>query len=383
MTPMPIACPQCLARGILLGGLAGYIDKVVTARSGDRARDLLALGDEDLVEALCPGRGPELIARSRSEEARGQLLTRLEKECCWSSCPHVGPYPATLQVLGGAAPRALFGAGDPKLLGGDRHETVVTVVGSRRAGSYGLDVAATLARELSGAGLTVISGLALGIDSAVHEGALEGGGGTIAVLGTGPERPYPRSRRGLYSRIRTAGTVISELPPGSPTFRWMFPARNRLMAAMAGITIVVEATERSGSLITAEMALDIGRAVGAVPGPVNSWRSSGANRLLADGALVVRNAADVLDSLLGPGAPTLFAPSGPPLEIDAAIVLDAVEAGSSVVDEIALAAGLGYAQALAALNRLERDGYVQSGTSGSYTRTSLAAPDPSERPRRG
>ena len=135
------------------------------------------------------------------------------------------------------------------------------------------------------------------------------------MLGPGAERAYPRSRRGLYGRIRSQGAVISELPPGTPTFRWMFPARNRLMAALAGVTVVVEAAERSGSLITAEMAIECGRTVGAVPGPVTSWRSGGTNQLLADGAAVIRDARDVLDLLLGPGAVPVPV-CGPPLTAD-------------------------------------------------------------------
>jgi DNA processing protein len=140
--------------------------------------------------------------------------------------------------------------------------------------------------------------------------------------------------------------VISELPPGSPTFRWMFPARNRIMAAMAALTVVVEAAERSGSLITAEMAIEGGRQVGAVPGPVNSWRSGGANRLLADGAAVIRDARDVLDLLLGPSAP----------------------------GAVANVVGLPFPRVQAALGRLERDGYVRSDAAGRYARTTQRAP---------
>ena len=224
---------------------------------------------------------------------------------CWSTCSHWDGFPASLAALGAGAPKALFAAGDFHAFERLQPERSVTVVGSRRAGAYGRDVAHELSRLLGSSGITVISGLALGVDSAAHEGALAGAGETVAVLGTGAERSYPRSRRHLYERIRAQGLVLSELPPGSPTFRWMFPARNRVMAALAGITVVVEAAERSGSLITAEMALDAGRQVGAVPGPVTSWRSSGTNKLLADGAAVVRDAQDVLDLLLGPGQEAL------------------------------------------------------------------------------
>lgn len=374
MIPAPsAACQECLSRALLLHRLAGHIDTVVASRAGSRARELLALDDESLVAALCPGGGEEVLEYARSASARGTLSANLAAEGCWSVCPHRGPYPEALRVLGDAAPKALFGCGRAELLAGCEPSGMVTLVGSRRAGSYGLDVAERLSLDLSNAGVTVISGLALGIDSAAHEGALAGLGSTVAVLGTGPERPYPRSRRGLYGRVKLGGLVISELPPGTPTFRWMFPARNRIMAALAAITVVVEATERSGSLITAEMALDIGRAVGAVPGPVNSWRSAGANRLLAEGAIVVRDAGDVLDAVCGVGTHLQLELEGPPIGETELVVLEAVEAGASVPDEVAVSAGLSYAQASAALSRLERDGYLRCGVSGRYARTALVA----------
>ena len=250
----------------------------------------------------------------------------------------------------------------------------MTIVGARRAGAYGREVAYELGRTLAAAGIVVVSGMAMGIDSAAHEGALAGGGPTVAVLGPGAERAYPRSARGLYGRIRGNGAVVSELPAGTPTFRWMFPARNRLMAAFADVTVVVEAAERSGSLITAEMAVEAGRTVGAVPGPVNSWRSSGTNRLLADGAAVIRDARDVLDQLLGPGA-SIAPPSGPPLTEEGGQVLAAVESGAATADAVAGATGRGFSATLVALARLERDGYVRGERSGRWSRTALTPPD--------
>jgi DNA processing protein len=155
----------------------------------------------------------------------------------------------------------------------------------------------------------------------------------------------------------------------------MFPARNRLMAALAGITVVIEAAERSGSLITAEMALEGGRLVGAVPGPVNSWRSSGTNRLLADGAAVVRHAQDVLDLLLGPGQSSARE-IGPPLTLDEEAILAVVEGGARGADAVCRGTGLGYPVALAGLGRLERAGYVSSDATGSYARTAMVPPEP-------
>ena len=368
------ACPSCASRGLLLARLAVHIDRSVDGRVGERARDLLALTDEALLAAVHPGAGAAaLLAEIRAEAGSGALEERLDSSGCWSACIHDDGLPDALGDLGEGRPRALFGAGDRALLRGLDPGAAVTIVGSRRAGAYGREVARRLGRLLAGSGLVVLSGLALGVDSEAHEGALAAPGRTVAVLGTGPERSYPRSRRNLYERIRRRGLIVSELPPGTPTFRWMFPARNRLMAALGGITVVVEAAERSGSLITAEMAMECGRQVGAVPGPVTSWRSSGANRLLADGAAVIREAQDVLDLLLGPGA-ALAAEHGRPLSEAEAGVLDAVDSGAGTADAVAGACGLPYAAALAALGALERDGYVSADVTGRMSRTGLLRP---------
>ncbi len=368
------ACAECAARGILLSDLAAHIDRSVAGRAGARARDLLALSDERLAQAVSPGDAGAALRRARSPAAYQVLLDRLAGRGCWSTCVHRDEYPASLRTLGPARPRALFGGGAGAALAAAELDRTVTIVGSRRAGPYGREVAAELARLLAATGITVVSGLALGIDAAAHEGALDGGGTTVAILGTGPERSYPRSNHRLFARIRETGAVLSELPPGSATFRWMFPARNRIMAALAALTIVVEAAERSGSLITAEMAIEGGRQVGAVPGPVNSWRSGGTNRLLADGAAVIRDARDALDLLLGPGV-ELAPPRGPLPDPSGRAVLSAIEAGATTPGAAASAAGLPFRQAQAALGRLERDGYVRSDAAGRYARTALRAPD--------
>ena len=195
-------------------------------------------------------------------------------------------------------------------------EETVTVVGARRASTYGREVARELGRELASAGLVVVSGLAFGIDACAHRGALDGGL-TVAVLGCGADVAYPAAHRSLWRRVGEDGLVLSELPPGCGAWRWAFPARNRIMAALSGMTVVVEAAERSGSLITADLAADLGRDLGAVPGPVGSRLSVAPNNLLAGGACLVRDAQDVLDAMLGPGARRIeragpeLGPSGP------------------------------------------------------------------------
>lgn len=367
------ACPDCAARGLLLRDLAGHIDRSVDRSIGERARDLLTLSDQELVRALCPKDGPRMLREARSERRLAELERALDETGCWSACRHEAVFPAAFAALGASAPRALFGSGDRELLGRMTPELSATIVGARRASSYGREVAGQMATLLAGAGVNVVSGLALGVDSAAHEGALAGGGPTVAVLGSGPDRPYPRSHRRLHRRIRENGLVLSELPPGSPTFRWVFPARNRLMAALGGITVVVEAAERSGSLITAEMAAEIGGLVGAVPGPVTSWRSGGANRLLADGAAVVRGAQDVLDLLLGPGVVEARS-VGPPLDPAREAALAAVEGGARSADAVALDAGLSFVATLKALGGLEREGYVSSDATGRLSRTAQRTP---------
>ncbi|MEO7197761.1 MAG: DNA-processing protein DprA [Solirubrobacterales bacterium] len=366
------SCRPCASRGILLGLLAGHIDRLVDGRVGDRARDLLALNDADLARAASPSDPGGVLRRAGSDSAHEALAVSLHRSGCWSTCRHRPDYPSSLEALGAAQPGALFGAGS-RALGRTDLGHAATIVGSRRAGAYGLEVARELARLLAASGITVISGMALGVDSAAHEGALAGSGETVAILGTGPDRAYPRSRRHLFERICRTGLVLSELPPGSPTFRWMFPARNRLMAAMAAVTVVVEAAERSGSLITAEMAIEGGRQVGAVPGPVTSWRSGGTNKLLVDGAAVIRDAQDVLDLLLGPGVETVLE-RGPALEPLGAGVLSAVEGGAKTPDAVAVAVPVSFPEAQAVLGRLERDGYVASDAAGRYQRTTRRPP---------
>lgn len=369
----PVACPECAARGLLLSGLAAHIERSVAGRAGSRAKDLLALDDERLARAVCPHGAAEWLQRARAPEAYEELLIGLRTGRCWSTCVHRGDFPESLGALGAARPRALFGSGNREVLSALALDRTVTVVGARRSGPYGREVAGELARLLTASGIAVVSGLALGVDSAAHEGALAGGGPTLAVLGAGPERPYPRSRQQLFRRIQAAGAVISELPPGSATFRWVFPARNRIMAAIGALTVVVEAAERSGSLITAEMAIEGGRQVGAVPGPVTSWRSGGTNALLADGAAVIRGARDVLDLLLGPGA-ELPAEVGPQLGGADREALTAIEAGAQTAGAVASSAGLPFPRAQAALGRLERDGYVRCDPAGRYARTAQVAP---------
>jgi DNA processing protein len=259
------------------------------------------------------------------------------------------------------------GAGDLGALAG--REPCVALVGSRRASPYGLEITRALGRGLAAAGLTVVSGLALGIDAQAHRGCLEAGGAPLAVLGCGPDVAYPRTNRRLYERVCERGLVIAELPPGQRPFRWSFPARNRIMAGLAQMTVVVEAADPSGSLITSEFATQLGRPVGAVPGHVTSSVAAGSNGLLKDGAVFVTGAGDVLDELYGPDPdrelpPPPAAPAHDPVQRR---LLESVEAGLGI-DAICAHAGLPVCDVRAGLARLEAGGHVRRDALGTYRR---------------
>ncbi len=365
------ACDACLRRTVLVCRLAAHIE--LSARSDPRARvrEILALGDAELAAAVAPREAAAIL----DEVARadpGLVRAGFERERTWAVCRHDGRYPRRLCDLGAEAPAVLAGRGDLALIDRLERECAVTVVGSRRASRYGVEMARLLGSELAAAGVAVVSGMAYGIDSAAHEGALAGGGATVAVLGGGPERAAPRGKARLYARIVERGAVVSELRPGTAPRRWTFPARNRIMAALGAMTVVVEAAERSGSLITTTMAADLGREIGAVPGQVTSPLSAGANSLIDDGATLVRGGADVLEAVLGPGTAAAER-TGPALEPALAETLDLVERGNLSADALAVASALAPGEVAAALMRLELLGYV-ARSGGRYARTPLRAP---------
>jgi DNA processing protein len=239
----------------------------------------------------------------------------------------------------------LRGAGDPELLA----RPAVAIVGARACSPYGSQVARSLARELAVAGVLVVSGLARGIDGAAHRGALEAGAHTVAVLGCGIDRDYPASHRELARAIAEAGLIVSEYGPGVEPAPWRFPARNRIIAGLAAATIVVEARERSGALITADLALEEGREVFAVPGEITSSLSHGTNALLRTGATPLTSADDVLEVFgLDPAArPHTPAGTSP--------ILGHLP---STADELARATGLDAGALAAALAELELAGAV-------------------------
>lgn len=192
-------------------------------------------------------------------------------------------------------PLALHTRGDRSLF----KSTAVAIVGSRRASPYGVNAATELTRQLVSAGLTIVSGRARGIDGAAHQSALASSGKTIAVLGTGIDIVYPRSHGKMFREIERDGLIVSEFAPGTPPFAENFPIRNRVISGLCAGTVIVEATSRSGSLITARMAAEQGREVFAVPGSIFSKGSEGTHRLIQYGAKLVHDADDVLDELPG------------------------------------------------------------------------------------
>jgi len=366
----PQACPECLRRSRLLAHLAPYVEKIATGSPGRRSPELLRLGNEDLAAAVAPRVAAQVLAGVAAvPEAR--LQDELTAAGCWACCRHDPLFPVGL-ADSADAPWALVGRGDAALLRRLAPDEAVTVVGSRRASSYGREVARELGSELSTAGLAVVSGLAFGIDACAHRGAIDAGL-TVAVLGCGADVAYPAAHRSLWRRIGECGLVLSELPPGSRAWRWAFPARNRIMAALSGMTVVVEAAERSGSLITADLAADLGRDLGAVPGPVGSRLSAGPNNLLAGGACLVRDAQDVLDAMLGPGVRQIER-VGPPLAPAQQGVLEAIELGAETCDAVATELGLSAGEAAAKLADLESLGYVTCSLLGVYARTNLRPP---------
>ena len=239
-------------------------------------------------------------------------------------------------------PTGLFlrGEGEPELLA----RPAVAIVGARASSGYGASVARSLGRELAAAGLVVVSGLARGIDAESHRGALEADGTTVAVLGCGIDRDYPAAHAELARRVADAGLIVSEYAPGVEPAPWRFPARNRIVAGLCAATVVVEARERSGALITADLALEEGREVFAVPGEITSSLSAGTNALLKLGAAPLTGAADVLAS---------FGIEPAPMPGERSPLLELLPASA---DELVRRTGLPAAEIAAALIELELEG---------------------------
>lgn len=293
-------------------------------------------------------RDPAYRAFARVFDEAGYLAGLKAKGVQWvgRSDPR---FPALLGAIHDP-PAGLFvrGEAEVEVLG----RATVGVVGARSCSPYGAQVARMLGRELAAAGLVVVSGLARGIDGEAHRGALDAGGTTVAVLGCGVDRDYPASHAELAARIRATGLALSEYAPGVEPAPWRFPARNRIIAGLCAATIVVEARERSGALITADLALEEGREVLAVPGEITSALSRGTNDLLRLGATPLTEVGDVLELFgLSPAAARTVE-----LSDVAGTLLSRLRDGPASADELARATGLEAGALASALTELELAG---------------------------
>lgn len=292
--------------------------------------------------------------RARAREALASAREIPAEPVAWDSAS----YPVALTTIVDPPP-VLWVRGSVGALNSD----AVAIVGARAASAYGLSVAERLASDLAAAGLVIVSGMARGVDSAAHRGALSVGGITVAVLGSGPDVIYPPEHAPLAREIAAAGAVISELVPGTLPLPLFFPMRNRIISGLCRAIVVIEAGEKSGSLITARMALEQGRDVLAVPGNVLSGRNRGAHGLLRDGAKIVESADDILEEL---GLPTAAPRAG---TSPADPVLQSLTPGEALdLDAIAERTGLSPTRLLPRLFELELAGAVARAGGGKFVR---------------
>ena len=353
----PLACAPCLRRAVLLARLAPRIAGLLD-HPRPRLHGLLALEEGELLAAVAGDRADQIASEFEGFDAQTQR-ERLAGARVEGICRHSPFYPPLLLELHDP-PAVLFALGRLEAIERLHEEPAVAIVGTRNPSPYGTEVAYSLGRGLGAARVPVVSGLALGIDGTAHRGCLDGSGLAVAVLAGGPDVVYPRRHRRLHERVRETGVILSELPPATQPYRWSFPARNRIMAGLARMTVVVEAADPSGSLITTDFARDLGRSVAAVPGRVTSRFARGTNGLLKDGAVPITGTEDVLDELFGAGvrhSPGGIAGRREPADPVLARVLEAAEDLPSVT-AIADATRLSAGEARAAIARLEADGYL-------------------------
>ena len=340
-------------------GCAGF--KTIAEHLGDPRR---AFGISDRELAQIPGLDSQairgLLSFSEWDEARTEI-DRIAKAGAKIIPYNNKYYPARLRMIPDPPP-FLYMMGEF----GDGIEKTVAVVGSRSASEYGLKMTRELCYGLASSGFAVISGMARGIDGQAHEAALEAGGRTVAVLGSGVDVAYPLEHKDLYERICKHGAIFSELPMGTPPFSYNFPSRNRLISGLSLGVVVVEATEKSGSLITASLANEQGREVFAVPGQAGASRSRGTHRLIRQGAKLVEGVEDILEEI----APQLlsqagvvkqsYRPSLPPnTSLEAKAVFELVQQSPLQIDDVIQASGLSSAKVSEILLDLEIKGLLK------------------------
>jgi DNA processing protein len=355
----PGACSACLRHSWLLAVLSARLDH--RGRDEGRLLELLALSDEELVEAVGGRRRAELEARyARFALEQVQWIAGVE-----GVCRHDPRYPHPLRSDG--APRMLHVAGGLERLEELAAAPVVAIVGSRRATDYGMEMAKSIARGLAVSGVTVASGLADGIAVAAQAGAVSVDGRTLAVMGGGLDVACPASRRTLYEHVQRSGCALAELPCGCSGRRWGGVSSGRILAALAGVTVVVEAEESRGELAGASLAQALGKTVAAVPGRVTSPASCGTHALLIDGAHLVRGPGDVLELLCPTVAPRPAAckEASSALEPRLRAVLESVGAGRDTPDKLT-SEGDDAGEVLLALSELELMGLLARGDGGRY-----------------
>lgn len=360
---------------ILAHGVGPAIGMRLLQAHGD-ADAALAAGPQAWLAAGVP-RALHDSLRHPDEEALARCTDWLAQPGCRLVPLDAPQYPQAL-IETGRPPLALFCLGDSDLLRRDQF----AVVGARAASPQGLEDARALADGLTRAGLCITSGMASGIDGAAHEGALDAGGHTIAVLGTGPDRVYPARHRRLAHRIAETGLLVTEYPPGTTPEPHHFPQRNRIIAGLSLGVLVVEAAARSGSLITARLAAEFGREVFALPGSIHHTLARGCHALIRDGAVLVEDVHDVLRAL-GRGAPsparvdTLAADAGikAPSKT-AARILQAFGHADIGFDQLVTRTGLDVQRLSSGLLELELCGLVVSRPGGTFMRITRN-PEPS------
>ena len=357
------------------GELAAWLRLLLTPGVGrDTARRLLAaFGAPEAVFAAPPAQvhsvvGPLAEVLRDEPEPWAAQVDDAERWLAGGPNRHVvtlgdAEYPPLLLETADP-PLLLFAQGRLELL----RATSIAIVGSRHASPQGKDNARAFAEHFSRAGLCVVSGMAWGIDGAAHEGALAGGGATIAVVGTGLDRVYPPRHHALAHRIAEQGLLISEFPIGTPPLPANFPMRNRIIAGLSLGTLVVEAAVQSGSLITARQAAEMGREVFAVPGSIHTPQARGCHALIKQGAKLVESADDVMAELrITPAAPFIEpAPAEPPATAHA--LLEALGHDPATLDALGARTGLAAPQLGAQLLELELDGHVVRLPGGLFQR---------------
>ena len=392
-------CAECLRRSWIVHCLGPRLD--MRHYHAEQLAEVFSLDEQSLLEALgmsdareleerfgpppsCPPQQAARLAQTgtdgiasalRALEGSNQRAAPLSAICrhdrrypfgpCDQEPPPWPPW---------APPPVLRIAGASDRLDQLLESPAVAVVGTRRATDYGLAVAHRLAGELAGSGLPVLGAMADGVASAAHSGALAAGGITVAVMHAGVDRVHPAGKRALYAEVVQRGCAISELPFGAPPRRWSYAARDRIVAGLASLVVVVEAEERAGDLMLARFALELGRAVVAVPGRVTSPSSRGTHALIREGVPMVRDARDVLDALCATGLASEDAIRGKTstrsapqrrLAAAAARVLELVRGGADTADGL-VARGVPLASALSALTELELAGELVRGDGGRY-----------------